>query len=146
MDLCFTVLAGTLGAGDVDSGVLKQLQKQPLAISTLAATYHMDVGRVSSLQRYCHGATRSRLTQQGNLPPQSVDTCVRLDRNRLCGLRHLAAHSRHSHQSGDSGHDFKRAQARLGARTFQSLYIADVVLRSDRQSDKKGEMVALEMI
>ncbi|CAL1164436.1 unnamed protein product, partial [Cladocopium goreaui] len=34
----------TLGAGDVDSGVLKQLQKQPLAISTLAATYHMDVG------------------------------------------------------------------------------------------------------
>ena len=138
MDLCFTVLAGTLGAGDVDSGVLKQLQKQPLAISTLAATYHMDVGRVS--------ATRSRLTQQGNLPPQSVDTCVRLDRNRLCGLRHLAAHSRHSHQSGDSGHDFKRAQARLGARTFQSLYIADVVLRSDRQSDKKGEMVALEMI
>ena len=94
----------------------------------------MKIGRVSSLQYYCHGATRTRETQQGNGLQQSVDTCVRPDRNRLCGLRHLAAHSPRSHQNGDSGHDSK---ARL-EQEFQSLYIADVVLRSHRQQDKKS--------
>ena len=132
LDLCFTILAVTLCAGMLTVACWSSSWASLFDHFDFGS--NMKIGRVSSLQYYCHGATRTRETQQGNGLQQSVDTCVRPDRNRLCGLRHLAAHSPRSHQNGDSGHDSK---ARL-EQEFQSLYIADVVLRSHRQQDKKS--------
>ena len=66
---------------DVDSGVVKQLLKQP-PLATL--TWHGFVTTIPLRRK------KSIETRQSTGLQESVDTCVKLDRNRLCCLLRLA--------------------------------------------------------